>query len=229
MVRTDDAFLAAFLRGRKHDVNKAFQCLKNFYEFKARYPDFYSYLMPSEKPELYDLNHFASLPGLDRKGRKICACVPARIDLEVAPLSDTFKMGTAILELMLNDLHLQVTGTVVIFDLAEFSIIQQARIATPTSAWHLAMIAQDKIPLRVKAVHVLNQPFYFSALYAVFRPFLKKKLRKRIYLHGSDMSSLHKHIAPENLPVEWGGHRESFTAKLTKTLLHLNEHKFKGF
>lgn len=34
--------------------------------------------------------------------------------------------------------------------------------------------------MRVKAVHVLNQPFYFSALYAVFRPFLKKKLRKRV-------------------------------------------------
>lgn len=39
---------------------------------------------------------------------------------------------------------------------------------------------QDKIPMRVKAVHVVNQPFYFSALYAVFRPFLKKKLRKRV-------------------------------------------------
>lgn len=27
--RTDDVFLAAFLRGRKHDVDKAFQCVSD--------------------------------------------------------------------------------------------------------------------------------------------------------------------------------------------------------
>ena len=62
--------------------------------------------------------------------------------MDVTPLSDTFKMGTAILELMLNDLHLQVTGTIMIFDLSELTVMQQARIITPTSAWHMAMIVQ---------------------------------------------------------------------------------------
>lgn len=38
--------------------------------------------------------------------------------------------------------------------------------------------------MRVKAVHIINQPFYFSAIYAVFRPFLKKKLRKRVSLYA---------------------------------------------
>ncbi|KAK9509990.1 hypothetical protein O3M35_004869 [Rhynocoris fuscipes] len=42
------------------------------------------------------------------------------------------------------------------------------------------------------------------------------------------MESLHKHIDPENLPEEWGGTRPSFSINLTRTLIHLNEHKFKG-
>ncbi|XP_073988837.1 alpha-tocopherol transfer protein-like isoform X2 [Rhodnius prolixus] len=225
--RTDDVFLAAFLRGRKHDVDKAFQCLKNFYDFKARYPEMYKFVYPSKSPEVYDQNHFGNLPGLDKKGRRICVIIPARIHLNDVPLIESFKLGTSILEMMLNDLVLQVSGTIIVFDMAGLSLLDQARLITPTIAWHLTMIVQDKIPMRLKAIHVLNQPFYFNACYSVFKPLLKKKLRKRIFLHGSDMESFHQHIDPENLPEEWGGSRPSFSISLTRTLIQLNEHKFK--
>ncbi|XP_024081802.1 clavesin-2-like [Cimex lectularius] len=225
--RKDDLFLSAFLRGRKHDVAKAFQCLKNFYEFKARYPDMYKFLYPSRNPEVYEQNHFGNLPGLDRKGRRICVLIPARFNIDQVPLTDSFKLGTSILEMMLNDLVLQVSGTVVIFDMGGLSLMMQARLITPTVAWHLALIVQDKIPMRLKAIHIINQPFYFNAVYALFKPLLKKKLRKRIFFHGNDMESLHKHIAPENLPEEMGGTRRPFGIYLTRSLLHLNEHKFK--
>uniref|UniRef100_T1I018 CRAL-TRIO domain-containing protein n=1 Tax=Rhodnius prolixus TaxID=13249 RepID=T1I018_RHOPR len=152
----------------------------------------------------------------------------ARIHLNDVPLIESFKLGTSILEMMLNDLVLQVSGTIIVFDMAGLSLLDQARLITPTIAWHLTMIVQDKIPMRLKAIHVLNQPFYFNACYSVFKPLLKKKLRKRIFLHGSDMESFHQHIDPENLPEEWGGSRPSFSISLTRTLIQLNEHKFKG-
>lgn len=225
--RTDDIFLAAFIRARKHDVDKAFTCLKNYYHFKASYPHFYSYCLPSENSTVYELDHFSSLPGVDRKGRRMCALVPGRMDLDKSPLDETFRLGTTVFEIMLEDPQLQITGTITLLDLRELTLLQQARIVTPTCAWHLANIIQDKIPLRVKAIHVINQPFYFNAIYAVFKPFLKKKLRKRIFLHGSDYESLHKHIDPEYLPSDWGGKRKPFSNKVTKTIIKLNEHKFK--
>ncbi|XP_054283341.1 clavesin-2-like [Macrosteles quadrilineatus] len=225
--RMDDIFLSAFLRGRKHNVEKAFQCVKQYYDFKAKYPDYYSYCVPSECSVVYDLGHFASIPGEDRLGRKMCGLIPAKIDLDKSPLDESFRMGTTIFEIMMEDPTLQVMGTIVIIDLAELTIMQQARLISPSLAWHLTNIIQDKIPLRVKAVHVINQPFYFNAIYAVFRPFLKKKLRKRIFLHGRDMQSLHKHIDPVYLPVEWGGSRPTFNNRATRTYVRMNEHKFK--
>ncbi|XP_075214786.1 alpha-tocopherol transfer protein-like [Lycorma delicatula] len=224
--RTDDIFLAAFLRARKHDVEKAFQCLKNYYKFKAAYPHFYTYCLPSENSTVYDLQHFSSLPGVDRKGRRMCAIIPGRMDLDKSPLDETFQLGTTVFEIMLEDPQLQITGTITILDLQKLTLIQQARLVTPTCAWHLANVVQDKIPLRVKAVHVVNQPFYFNAIYAVFKPFLKKKLRKRIFLHGNDYESLHKHIDPEYLPEDWGGKRKCFTNKVTRSIIKMNEHKF---
>lgn len=225
--RTDELFLAAFLRGRKHDVPKAFQCLKNFYDFKSRYPDMYTFSYPSVNPEVYAQNHFGNVPGLDRKGRKICFIIPARLKLDEIPVLESFKLGTSMLEMMLNDLTLQVSGTVFVIDMANLSFVTQARLATPSMAWHLCMIVQDKIPMRLKAIHVINQPFYFNACYAVFKPFLKKKIRKRVFLHGSDMKSLHSHIDPSELPVEYDGNRPPFSSLLTTSLLQLNEFKFK--
>jgi len=223
--RTDDSFLMAFLRGRKHDVERAYTCIKKYYEFKAKYPDLYVYINSVEHPHLCDQHYFGSLPGLDKKGRKLCVVKPANIDLETMAVMDVFKLGATLLEIMMHDLHLQITGTAVIFDLSNLTILHQAKLATPTLAWHLAMIIQDKIPLRLKAIHVLFQPFYFNAMYAVFKPFLKKKLRKRIFMHGSDMESLHQHIDPEHLPCEWGGERPPFSSLLSRTIHQLNEHK----
>lgn len=225
--RTDDLFLAAFLRGRKHDVEKALRCVKNFYEFGFTYPDMYSISYPSENPEVLDQNHVGSLPGTDRKGRKICAIIPSRLQPSEIPLVQSFMMGRSILELMLMDLRLQVMGTCIIFDMGNLSLVQQARLITPTLCWHLAMCVQDKIPMRLKAVHVVNQPSYFTAIHSIFKRLLKKKLRKRIFLHGTNYKSLHEHIAPEELPEEWGGTRKPFSATLTKTLLLLNEDRFK--
>ncbi|KAG8322327.1 hypothetical protein J6590_024672 [Homalodisca vitripennis] len=149
------------------------------------------------------------------------------MDLDRSPLAVSFRMGTTIFEIMLEDPDLQVTGTIVIIDLAELTIMQKARLVSPSLAWHLANIIQDKIPLRVKGIHIVNQPFYFNAIYAVFKPFMKKKLRKRIFLHGKDMDSLHKYIDPANLPCDWGGQRLPFNNRATRTYVRINEHKFK--
>ncbi|KAH9374692.1 hypothetical protein HPB48_021144 [Haemaphysalis longicornis] len=59
--------------------------------------------------------------------------------------------------------------------------------------------------MRLKAVHKVRHGAAFDVLFAVARPFLKKKLFERIRLHGYKFNDLHKEIAPEVLPEEYGG------------------------
>uniref|UniRef100_A0A8C5UT63 Clavesin-1 n=1 Tax=Microcebus murinus TaxID=30608 RepID=A0A8C5UT63_MICMU len=63
----------------------------------------------------------------------------------------------------------------------------------------------DSFPARFGGVHFVNQPWYIHALYTLIKPFLKDKTRKRIFLHGNNLNSLHQLIHPEFLPSEFGG------------------------
>ncbi|KAH0518426.1 Clavesin-2 [Microtus ochrogaster] len=68
-----------------------------------------------------------------------------------------------------------------------------------------AKLNKDSFPARFGGIHFVNQPWYIHALYTVIRPFLKEKTRKRIFLHGNNLNSLHQLIHPEILPSEFGG------------------------
>ncbi|CAB1340244.1 unnamed protein product, partial [Coregonus sp. 'balchen'] len=64
---------------------------------------------------------------------------------------------------------------------------------------------KDSFPARFGGIHFVNQPWYIHALYTVIRPFLKDKTRKRIFMHGNNLNSLHQLMHPEILPSELGG------------------------
>ncbi|KAF8778628.1 Alpha-tocopherol transfer protein-like [Argiope bruennichi] len=64
---------------------------------------------------------------------------------------------------------------------------------------------QDCLPVRHKAIHIVNNPSIFAFVFALIKPLINKKLRDRIHFHGDNMSSLHEHVSPYVLPREYGG------------------------
>lgn len=63
-------------------------------------------------------------------------------------------------------------------------------------------------PIKTYAIHILHQSWIFEAIYAVFKPLLNNRMKNRIFFHGDDMQSFHKHISPNYLPKMYGGIRE---------------------
>lgn len=98
----------------------------------------------------------------------------------------------------------QVNGAIIIFDMDGLSL-QQAWQFTPQFAKRIVDFLQDAVPLRVKGIHVVNQPKIFQMVFSLFKPFLKEKLKNRIYFHGTDRDSFHKHIEARCLPPCYGG------------------------
>lgn len=122
-------------------------------------------------------------------------------------LDEVFKGCVVFLEAAMLEPETQVHGAVVIFDMDGLSL-QQTWQFTPQFAKRIVDWLQDCVPMRVKAIHIVNQPKIFNVVFALFKPFLREKLRNRIYFHGTDRQTLHKHMSPKCLPPCYGGTSE---------------------
>lgn len=63
-------------------------------------------------------------------------------------------------------------------------------------------------PMTTHAIHILHQSWIFDTMFAVFKPLIDSKMNAKIFFHGSDMDSLHRHVPPQYLPKKYGGTRE---------------------
>lgn len=43
-----------------------------------------------------------------------------------------------------------------------------------------SLLLQDGFPIRIKAVHVVNEPRIFKGIFAIIKPFLKEKIANRV-------------------------------------------------
>lgn len=61
------------------------------------------------------------------------------------------------------------------------------------------------MPHRTEEIHIINNGWAFDVVFQMFKPFLNERMRSKIFLHGWDLRSFHKHIYPQNLPEKYGG------------------------
>ncbi|KAG8234477.1 hypothetical protein J437_LFUL014345 [Ladona fulva] len=114
------------------------------------------------------------------------------------------------MELATLEPRAQVMGGVCIFDCSGVSLSHACSI-TPSVASQVVELMGGSFPIRIHAIHIVNQSFLFDMMYALFKPLLDAKTRERIFIHGSDMESLHAHIDPKYLPTRYGGTRREYS------------------
>ncbi|XP_068084830.1 clavesin-2-like [Anabrus simplex] len=224
-VRTDDAFLLRFLRARKFNCTKAFHMLQRYYVMKLRSPELFKVPRPSEKSYILEMQVQNMLEDRDSYGRRVYIFRVEKCDAAAVSIEDIFRTNVMALEHIVEEPETQIAGLTVIVDMNGFGL-QHAKFLSPYYARRTVEVIQETFPLRFKGFHVINQPFYFDAVFAVLKPFLKEKIRRRIYFHGRDLSSLHAFIKPDILPAEYGGTKPSFDNKKWRLSLLANEQKF---
>ncbi|NWR55432.1 CLVS1 protein, partial [Bucorvus abyssinicus] len=205
-LRTDDAFILRFLRARKFHQTEAFRLLAQYFQYRQLNLDMFKNFKaddPGIKRALTD-----GFPGVlenrDHCGRKILLLFAANWDQSRNSFIDILRAILLSLEVLIEDQELQINGFILIIDWSNFSFKQASKL-TPSILKLAIEGLQDSFPARFGGVHFVNQPWYIHALYTLIKPFLKDKTRKRIFLHGNNLNSLHQLIHPECLPSEFGG------------------------
>ncbi|XP_075776736.1 alpha-tocopherol transfer protein isoform X2 [Pelodiscus sinensis] len=71
-------------------------------------------------------------------------------------------------------------------------------------------VFRDSFPLKVRGIHLINEPLFFHPVFALIKPFLTDKIKERVHMHGSNYTqSLLHHFPASILPQEYGGEEVS--------------------
>lgn len=198
-------WLVRFLRPCKFYPESAKELIKRYYAFKVKHSDMYDGLTPSKESNIFSQNILTVFPQRDQLGRRILLLeLGKRWKHKEVTLDEVFKGCVIFLEAAMLEPETQVHGAVVLFDMDGLSL-QQTWQFTPPFAKRIVDWLQDSVPLRIKGIHIVNQPKIFNIVFALFKPFLREKLRSRIIFHGTDRESLHKYLSPKCLPAAYGG------------------------
>lgn len=158
------------------------------------------------------------------------------------PVEMVFRSNILALENAVRDPRTQIGGLTIVVDMDGVSFAH-AKFLSPHLAKRTVEVVQECFPLRFKAFHILYQPFYFDAVLAILRPFLKEKIRSRvrtsacqsvvinaypfqIITHGNKLSSLHRYIPKSVLPSDYGGEQGPFDNSKWRDQIIRDEHYF---
>ncbi|XP_043466265.1 alpha-tocopherol transfer protein-like isoform X2 [Leptopilina heterotoma] len=205
--RMDDAFLIRFLRARNFNIHRAHRLVVNYYNFKEEHHTIHKNVNPLEMRHIGD-DDVMTVPAYRTQcGRRMMIFRIGNWDPRKYSVEELFKATVIVLELGILEPRAQVLGGVVIFDL-EGITMAHAWTITPQIASMVIALMVTSFPMKTHAIHILNQSWVFDAIFAVFKPLLDSRMQGKIYFHGHDMSSLHQHVAPGNLPKKYGGTQE---------------------
>lgn len=142
------------------------------------------------------------------QGRKIFAFRPGKWDPSQRSLLDNLRANLIAIEMLIEDEQTQICGVVIVADFREFGF-SQAKAMQPFVFKNYGNVLLNCIPVRIKGIHIIEQPRIFTVIFAIVSQFMKEKLKKRVYLHGGNLAGLHDHINKDLIPSDFGGDNEA--------------------
>ncbi|KAL6433084.1 hypothetical protein ACFW04_006394 [Cataglyphis niger] len=204
-VPNENEFYQMFLRPCKYYPKSAFSLMKRYYRFRLNYPHIYTNLLPSKEKTALCANLIYPLPFRAKDGSRILIIEGGkRWNPKEVSVNLFFKGLIMILNLALAEPKTEIAGGRIIIDVEGLSLTHVTYI-TPSFAKMLIEFIQKCLPCRLKSIHVVNQSFFFNMAFAIFKPFLEEKIRKRIHFHGTDWGSLMTFIDKKALLKRHGG------------------------
>lgn len=155
--------------------------MRRIAEFKRDYADTLKNLMPEDERDAFVNNEVINvLTNFDQDGRRALVVHCGKVwDPKKVSSEQLFRLFYLIQIAALVEETTQVRGVIVIMDFDGLGM-SQVRALTPAWSKRLLTFIQDAMPLRLKQVHVVNQPMIFNIVWALFKPFVKEKLSKRV-------------------------------------------------
>jgi len=221
-----DQFFLRCLRAKKYDIDRAAKTYKKLCRLHHTCKELTEFLIPSHYADFLRKHFVCILRNRDASGRQILFVQPQNWNAYKFCLDEALAALFMVIDESLESIDTQLNGLVVLVDFKGFGFAH-ARQVGPSRIQAVVGILQDSYPARFKEIHFYNHPSLFNMIFAVAKPFLKEKMRKRIYFHGHDITSVQKSFGSSLLPEYLGGilpDNDYANHDLTTRLLKRDDH-----
>ncbi|XP_052751970.1 alpha-tocopherol transfer protein-like [Galleria mellonella] len=202
----EDRPLMTFLRGSSFSLEKCKRKLDMYFTLRAACPEFFTN-RDATSPELEEILskkiQGPPLSGLTPNGRRVTICRGVHPNLDAQQIIDCLKLALMIGDVRLLEELEGVAGDVYVLDADILGPSLLAKLS-PTTVKKFMICVQEAYPVKLKEVHIVNTSPIVEAFINLVKPFLKEKIRKRIFIH-KDIKDLYKYVPQDMLPVEYGG------------------------
>jgi len=201
----DDDFIRQFLRGKKYDVKVATASLHNYLQKRIHaYPHVYLIVDPRSYVAGNDIGAIRFLSRTDEHNRKVVVIRAGQWDPQVLDVHSGLNQLLFFFDEAVRMFPtVSKEGIVMILDLKKVGYKQITQI-TPSVLYMGVRLFVDNVPVKYKAMHVINLNVFMLAVFTTFKLLLPKKLRDRVHTHGKE-DALHENITPTILPEMYGG------------------------
>nr|XP_023027031.1 alpha-tocopherol transfer protein-like [Leptinotarsa decemlineata]XP_023027032.1 alpha-tocopherol transfer protein-like [Leptinotarsa decemlineata]XP_023027033.1 alpha-tocopherol transfer protein-like [Leptinotarsa decemlineata]XP_023027035.1 alpha-tocopherol transfer protein-like [Leptinotarsa decemlineata]XP_023027036.1 alpha-tocopherol transfer protein-like [Leptinotarsa decemlineata]XP_023027037.1 alpha-tocopherol transfer protein-like [Leptinotarsa decemlineata]XP_023027038.1 alpha-to len=204
----DESFLIKFLRPCRYNPETAAKIIRKFYRFKIKHPKYSVNITPQSIRHVFDSEVYKLIPIRTTAGSRVLVInCGAKWNPKQVTLEDLFKATMVTIEIAMLEPKTQLGGVHVIIDMDGFSLLHVCQFSPQTAKLILDWV-QECNPTRLKGIHIINQSNFFSMVFTIFKPFLGEKLKKLLFLHGTNRKSLLEKISSESLPAYYGGTAE---------------------
>lgn len=200
-----DEQLALFAHSCYFDLKTTKECMDFYYGLRSTTPEFFrdrdcrlQYMQHSLK-----VLEFVAFPKPDRNGNQIIFHRLADTRSSQYIFNDGIKLLLMSVDMNLN-LNGCAPGYIFFFDMQGASLGHLTRLSI-NSIRKFFEYLQEGMPVRLKAIHIVNVVWFMDKVLALLRPFMKREFYEMLHLHTGDVSEIYPYIPPECLPKDFGG------------------------
>ncbi|KAJ8012316.1 hypothetical protein DPEC_G00067400 [Dallia pectoralis] len=216
-----DGFLIKFLRARDFDVDQSLKLLVNYQRWRRECPEITSNLQPSSVLGLLKNNYHGVLQGRDHSGSRVLIYRIGQWNPKDFTAYQVFRASLITSELIVQETETQRNGLKAIFDMKGWGFSHAFQI-TPSLARSISAVLTDSFPLKVRGIHLINEPLLFRPIFSMIGAFLPDKIKRRIHMHGTNFEETLRFFFSEDiLPVEYGGNGPTIDEVCQKWTCHI--------
>ncbi|XP_072567088.1 alpha-tocopherol transfer protein [Paramormyrops kingsleyae] len=200
-----DSSLIKFLRARDFDIDLSLKLFLNYHKWRCECPEITGNLCPTSVLGLLQNQYHGVLSSRDTSGSRVLIYRIGKWNPKDFSAYEVFRVSLITSELIVHETDTQRNGLKAIFDLQGWCFAHALQI-NPSLAKKISAVLTDSFPLKVRGIHLINEPIFFRPVFTMLKPFLPDKIKQRIHMHGGSFArSLSQHFPADILPPEYGG------------------------